>query len=102
MFQKITLNRDMAKIYIEIWEIAIYNEKVKLKLRKAYSEWIGIVKQTILEPIKDENTASNISTLLVAFLEGISLFLVILDPKDFSFETLLKDFQEEFIERLFS
>ena len=102
MFQKITLNRDMAKIYIEIWEIAIYNEKVKLKLRKAYSEWIEIVKQTIIEPIKDENTASRISTALVAFLEGISLFLVILDPKDFSFETLLNDFQEVFIERLFS
>ena len=102
MFQKITLNRDMAKIYIEIWEIAIYNEKVKSKLRKAYSEWIEIVKQTILEPIKDENTASRISTALVAFLEGISLFLIILDPKDFSFETILKDFQEVFIERLFS
>jgi len=102
MFQKITLNQDMAKIYIEIWEIAVYNEKVKSKLRKAYSEWIEIVKQTILEPIKDENTASKISTALVAFLEGISLFLIILDPKDFSFETLLKDFQEEFIERLFS
>jgi len=102
MFQKITLNRDIAKIYIEIWEIAVYNEKVKSKLRKAYSEWIEIVKQMILEPIKDEHTASRISTALVAFLEGISLFLIILDPKDFSFETLLKDFQEEFIERLFS
>jgi AcrR family transcriptional regulator len=102
MFQKITLNRDMAKIYIEIWEIAVYNEKVKLKLRKSYSEWIETVKQMISEPIKDENTASKISTALVAFLEGISLFLIILDPKDFSFETLLKDFQEEFIERLFS
>jgi AcrR family transcriptional regulator len=101
MFQRITLNRDMAKIYIEIWEIAIYNEKVKSKLRKAYSEWIEIVKQTILEPIKDENTASRISTALVAFLEGISLFLIILDTKNFSFDTLLKDFQEEFIERLF-
>ena len=92
----------MAKIYIEIWEIAIYNEKVKSKLRKAYSEWIEIVKGTIIESVKDENTALKISTALVAFLEGISLFLIILNPKDFSFETLLKDFQEEFIDRLFS
>ncbi|MFO7560114.1 MAG: TetR/AcrR family transcriptional regulator [Desulfobacterales bacterium] len=102
MFQKITLNRDMAKIYIEIWEIAIYNNKVKSKLRIAYSEWIETVKQIILEPIKDENKASRISTALVAFLEGISLFLIILDPKDFSFETLLENFQEAFIDRLFS
>ncbi len=102
MFQKITLNRDMAKIYIEIWEIAIYNNKVKSKLRIAYSEWIETVKQIILEPIKDENKASRISTALVAFLEGISLFLIILDPKDFSFEALLKEFQAALIERLFS
>lgn len=102
MFQKITLNQDMAKIYIEIWEIALYNNKVKSKLRTAYSEWIEIVKQTILEPIKDENRALKISTALVAFLEGISLFLIVLDPKEFSFETLLEDFQAAFIERLFS
>jgi hypothetical protein len=102
MFHKITLNRDMAKIYIEIWEIAIYNEKVKSKLRKAYAEWIDTVKQTILEPIKDEKTALNISTALVAFLEGISLFLIILDSKEISFETILEDFKEKFIERVFS
>jgi len=101
MFQKITLNQDMAKIYIEIWEIALYNEKVKSKLRKAYSEWIEIVKQTIFKSIEDKNTAARVSTALVAFLEGISLFLIILGKKNFFFDALLKDFQEEIIDRLF-
>ncbi|RJP78569.1 MAG: TetR/AcrR family transcriptional regulator [Desulfobacteraceae bacterium] len=100
MVQKITLNRDLSRIFIEIWEIAIYNRKVKEKLRKAYSEWIETVNLAILKISNDKKTASRLSWGLVAFLEGVSLFSVILDTDTMETEALLKDFQKRFLKAM--
>ncbi len=94
MYQKITLNRDLSKIFIEIWEIAIYNRKVKEKLQKAYSEWIETVTLIIREVTMDEGTSARLSVGLVAFLEGVSLLSVILDKDEMEIQLLLKDFEE--------
>ncbi len=97
---KITLNRDLSKIFIEIWGIAIYNRKVKEKLRKAYTEWIQTINTTLVKVIQDKNKSTRISIGLVAFLEGISMFSIILDKKALDPEALLKDFQEQFLQSL--
>ncbi|RPJ82814.1 MAG: TetR/AcrR family transcriptional regulator [Deltaproteobacteria bacterium] len=100
MYQKITLNRDLSKIFIEIWEIAIYNRKVKEKLQKAYSEWIETVTLIIREVSKDENTSARLSMGLVAFLEGVSLLSVILDKDEMETQLLLKDFEERVLKMI--
>ena len=100
MYQKITLNRDLSKIFIEIWEIAIYNRKVKEKLQKAYSEWIETVTLTIREVSGDEGTSARLSMGLVAFLEGVSLLSVILDKDEMETQLLLKDFEERVLKMI--
>lgn len=100
MVQKITLNRDLSRIFIEIWEIAIYNRKVKEKLRKAYFEWIETVNLAILKISNDKKIAARLSWGLVAFLEGVSLFSVILDTDTMDTEALLKDFQKRFLKAM--
>jgi len=100
MSDKITLNRDLSKIFIEIWEIAIYNGKVREKLRKAYAEWIGTVDRIIVEVSPDGAAPSRLSIAIIAFLEGISLFSVILEKETVEAEVLLKEFQEHFLKFL--
>ncbi len=100
MYQKITLNRDLSKIFIEIWEIAIYNRKVKEKLQKAYSEWIETVTLTIREVSSDEGASARLSLGLVAFLEGVSLLSVILDKDEMETQLLLKDFEERILQMI--
>ena len=97
MCRKITLNRDLSKIFIEIWEIAIYNRKVKAKLQKAYHEWLETVNLTILKISGNKRAAVRLSRGLVAFLEGVSLFSVILNTDAAETEALLKDFQAYFL-----
>ncbi len=97
---KITLNQDLSKIFIEIWEIAIYNSKVKEKLQKAYTEWIETVNLAILKVTANKTTAARLSVGLAAFWEGISLFSIILDEKTIEAGALLKDFQEQFLKFL--
>lgn len=100
MSDKITLNRDLSKIFVEIWEIAIYNEKVREKLRKAYAEWIGTVDRIILEASPNDAASFRLSVGIIAFLEGISLFSVILEKETVEAEVLLKEFQEHFLKFL--
>lgn len=97
MHQKITLNQDLSKIFIEIWEIAIYNETVREKLRKAYTQWIDTVNDTLRGMTGNAVASKNIGVGIVAFLEGISLFSVILNADTIDAEALLNAFQDQFI-----
>ncbi len=97
-YHRITSNRDLSKIFLEFQEMAIYNPKIKKKLRKAYSEWIGTIQMILTQTFKDEDSVPHISAGLVAFSEGISLLSLILDKDDIEIEKLFKAFQEPFIQ----
>jgi AcrR family transcriptional regulator len=97
-YHRITSNRDLSKIFLEFQELAIYNPKIKKKLRKAYSEWIETIQMVLTETFKDEDSVPHISAGLVAFSEGISLLSLILDKDDVEIERLFKTFQEPFIQ----
>ncbi|MEJ5362036.1 MAG: TetR/AcrR family transcriptional regulator [Spirochaetota bacterium] len=74
---KITLNEELAKIFIEVWEIALYHKKVRVKLQYVYREWIEQLVAIIgKETTKKNATALSVAT--IAFLEGISLFHIML------------------------
>jgi AcrR family transcriptional regulator len=91
---KITLNKNLSKIFIEIWEISLYNKKVKVKVRQAYQEWERITTRIIARATGDETSARNLSMAMIAFFEGISLFSIIFDNKEYPIENILSDFQK--------
>ncbi len=74
--KKITLNEELAKIFIEVWEIALYHKKVRLKLQYVYKEWIGELSSIIGK--ESAKNATTLSVATIAFLEGISLFHIML------------------------
>ncbi len=94
MYERITLNADISKIFIEIWEISNYNEIVREKLRIAYKQWIETVASLIEAQVGDKETAHVLSTSLVALLEGLSMFSVVFDRNDFPLESILEKFKQ--------
>ena len=101
-YHRITSNRDLSKIFLEFQELAIYNPKIKKKLRQAYSEWIETVQVILTQTCKADAPVPHISAGLVAFSEGISLLSLILDKDDVEIEGLFKVFQEQFIQYFMS
>jgi AcrR family transcriptional regulator len=100
MNEKITLNRPLSKVFIEIWEIAAYNPAVKSKLQRAYQEWVSILTDMLQKVSRDAGASRRISFAVVAFLEGMALFSIILDPDKKEFKKILAGFQEKIVEML--
>ena len=100
MNEKITLNRPLSKVFIEIWEIAAYNPAVKSKLQRAYQEWVSILTEMLQKVSRDASASRRISFAVVAFLEGMALFSIILDPDKDEFQKVLAGFQAKIIEML--
>jgi AcrR family transcriptional regulator len=94
MNEKVTLNKTLSTVFIEIWEIALYNGKVREKLQAAYREWIGILSGMIASFTDDAAVSRRIAIATVAFLEGMALFSVILDEDPADFQAALAGFQE--------
>ena len=89
MRERITLNKNLSKVFIEIWEIGSYNKKVRAKLQKAYGEWIQNVSEIIGKKISNKKTIDIMSRALVAYFEGMALFSVIMPPGDFHASEIL-------------
>jgi AcrR family transcriptional regulator len=95
---RITLDKKLSRIFIEIWEISLYNKKVKAKLREAYTRWIEKVTFVISHYIDDKSYARNISIALVAFWEGMALFSSVFPRDSLNIEVVIKGFQERLLE----
>jgi AcrR family transcriptional regulator len=100
MNKRITLNRSLSKVFIEIWEIAAYNPKVKSMLQRAYFQWANVLTGILTRTIKNKKTAQKISMAIVAFHEGVSLLTVIMESKPINFKDVLIVFQKTIIEML--
>lgn len=97
---KITLNKNLSRIFIEIWEIGIYNDAVRQKLKHMYSAWMRELTSYISRFVTDEKFALNISVSMVAFWEGMALFSTIFEPDSLDIGEVLGRFQERIIEIL--
>jgi len=97
MNKRITLDKSLSKVFIEIWEIAAYNPKVRSRLQKAYEEWIRVLAQMLAPMAKSPEAAQQAGTAAVAFFEGMSLFSIILNPKKFKCSPILRRFQKNLI-----
>lgn len=95
---RITLNRNLSRIFVEIWEISLYNKKVKAKLRETYINWIDEVTSIVSDYFDDKIFARNMSIALVAFWEGMAMFSTIFPSDTVNIEVILKGFQEKIME----
>jgi AcrR family transcriptional regulator len=93
MIGKITLDTDLSRIFIEIWEIAAYNKKVRERLKKMYVVWESTLDDLLLRLGKSKKISKSLSKSMVAFAEGIALFSIIFEGRDFPVESVLNDFQ---------
>jgi len=103
MFQfmnNITFNNELAKVFIEIYELGIYNEKVKKKINKLYEEWNEILVTTIKPYIKDDQEAERLSLTIMAFHEGISLFTHLNNKDNKRYRELVDSFNERMINEI--
>ena len=96
---RITLNRDLSKIFIEILEIGVHNEAVRDKLRNTYLEWTQTLAR-ISRGSTDSETASIMSIAMVAFWEGMALFSTIFRNGEIRLEEVLGRFQQRILEIL--
>jgi AcrR family transcriptional regulator len=100
MNERITLNQSLSKVFIEIWEIAAYNPKVKSKLQRAYTQWTDVLTGILKRTIKNKKTARQISMAVVAFHEGVSLLSILMESKDVDLKKVLAVFQKTIIDML--
>jgi AcrR family transcriptional regulator len=97
MSERVTLNKTLSAVFIEIWEIALYNPNVRTKLQRTYAEWIGFLTN-MLDPFAgDGASARQIAMAAIAFLEGMALFSILLDTNELDFHQTLKGFQKNII-----
>ena len=94
---RITLDRSLSKVFIEIWEIAAYHPAVKAKLQRAYQEWIDVLSNMLKRLNKDNDLSRRTSFAVVAFLEGMALFSILLDPDPEEFKKILSGFQSKIV-----
>lgn len=97
---RITLNKNLSRIFVEIWEISLYNKKVKARLRETYNRWIDEVTAIISNYMDDKAYARNLSVAMVAFWEGMAMFSSVFPREAINIEVVLKGFQERIMEIL--
>jgi len=97
---RITLNRNLSRIFVEIWEISLYNKKVRAKLQETYFRWIEELGIMLSYYVEDKIYARHVSVAMVAFWEGMALFTSLFPRDALDIEVVLKGFQEKILEIL--
>jgi len=97
---RMTLNMNLSRNFVEIWEIALYNDKVRSKLHEAYTRWIEEMVAMLASYIEDKERARHLCIAMVAFWEGMALFSTVYPAGALNIETVLKGFQERILEVL--
>lgn len=94
---KITLNQELSRLFVEIWEIALYNEAVRMKLQQAYTQWIETLRAIIQKTAVEGMEVTNLSVAMVAFWEGMALFSTLFDRTALGVEEVLTGFQQQIL-----
>lgn len=97
--EKITLNKNLSKVFIALWEISLTNRRVKKQIKKVYQEWIAITAE-YLPHMTNDKSRMELAIALTAFAEGMAMFSVILNLKKEETLKVLLTFQERILESL--
>jgi AcrR family transcriptional regulator len=99
--KKVTLDRNISIIFIEIWEISLYNNRVRQKLKQMYKIWEQTVTDEFTKVIKDKKEAKRLSIAMIAFFEGISLLSIICKDKEYDWKDILDNFNRLVLKTFF-
>jgi AcrR family transcriptional regulator len=97
---RITTDKRLQIVFVEIWEIAMYNPAVNARMKKIYTEWIRRIASIMQGQSRDERKIRWLAMSLVAFHEGIGLFSVLFDLRKKDTLAMLESFQEKLLETL--
>jgi len=99
--KKVTLDRNISIIFIEIWEISLYNNKVRQKLKQMYKIWEQTVTDEFTKVVKDKKEAKRLSIAMIAFFEGISLLSIVCKDKEYDWKDILDNFNRLVLKTFF-
>lgn len=99
--KRVTLDRNISKIFIEIWEISLYNKEVRRKLKQMYRIWEQTVTDEFAKVIKDKKAAKQLSISMIAFFEGVSLLSIVFNDKEHEWKDILNNFNKQVLETFF-
>lgn len=100
MNKQITLDRDLSSIFMEIWEISLYNRDVHTRIKGMYREWVSQLTEIFKQNTPDPDMAARLAWGMVAFHEGTSMLSIIGDMKKKEVSELLSEFQERMLDIL--
>ncbi|MBU2512391.1 TetR/AcrR family transcriptional regulator [bacterium] len=98
--EKITLNRNLSKVFITLWEISLNNRKVKSQIKRVYQEWIELACEPLKSSFGDES-AKQIMFSMVAYLEGMAMFSVVFNMGKDENRQILERFEERILNSIF-
>jgi DNA-binding transcriptional regulator YbjK len=99
--KRVTLDKNISIIFIEIWEISLYNKKVRQKLKQMYKVWEQTVTDEFAKVVKDKKVAKRLSISMIAFFEGISLFSIVFNDREYDWKDILDNFNELVLKTFF-
>jgi len=82
LLNEVSFNPELARIFTEIWSLAIYNRKVMRKLKDHYRQWKNGMSALVENFVSDKKTADRLSLTLIALAEGMSLFSIFFRRSD--------------------
>ena len=82
ILNQISFNQEYTRIYTEIWAIALYNEKLKEKLKEIYIKSREQLAKGVKKFVRSPAMVDRISLTLMAFWEGMSVMSIFFDKQD--------------------
>ena len=95
--REISLNREIAVVFVELWSIAGSNDKVKKRLNKLYSQWEELMVVFLTSYGLKADAAKKISAGIIAFCEGIAVCLVVMEKDEKEIRGILDWFKDSVI-----
>lgn len=96
--REISLNREIAVVFVELWSIAGSNDKVKNRLNKLYRQWDDLMVGFLIQYGLKVDAAKKISAGIIAFCEGIAVCLVVMEKDEKEIRSTLDWFKERVVE----
>lgn len=82
ILNQVSFNQEYTRIYTEIWAIALYNEKLKEKLKEIYTKSREQLAKGVKKFVRSPAMVDRISLTLMAFWEGMSVMSIFFDKQD--------------------
>lgn len=82
ILNQVSFNQEYTRIYTEIWAIALYNEKLKEKLKEIYTKSREQLAKGIKKFVHSQAMVDRISLTLMAFWEGMSVMSIFFNKQD--------------------